>query len=184
MRFHSQSFFCALRTSAESGPAVAIRAMASFHVARSVPSFIHRHLMPASMSSLSTAMANRVSVSTASMRETISLRLAFVAAFAPVLHEGVEFFHAHVVDDVEGAVVGFVGGAFENHPGEVFVVEAVSLGAAAVSYGDDGVDRWQADFVTVVGGVAEPVERVKLFVCGARFIGICRSGRERLRPFG
>ena len=28
------------------------------------------------------------------------------------------------------------------------------------------------------------VERVKLFVCGARFIGICRSGRERPRPFG
>ena len=27
-------------------------------------------------------------------------------------------------------------------------------------------------------------ERVKLFVCGARFIGICRSGRERPRPFG
>ena len=27
-------------------------------------------------------------------------------------------------------------------------------------------------------------ERVKLFVCGARCIGICRSGRERLRPFG
>lgn len=28
------------------------------------------------------------------------------------------------------------------------------------------------------------VERVKLFVCGARFIGICRSGRGRPRPFG
>ena len=27
-------------------------------------------------------------------------------------------------------------------------------------------------------------ERVKLFVCGARFIGICRSGRGRPRPFG
>lgn len=29
-----------------------------------------------------------------------------------------------------------------------------------------------------------PHERVKLFVCGARFIGICRSGRGRPRPFG
>ena len=28
------------------------------------------------------------------------------------------------------------------------------------------------------------LERVKLFVCGARFIGICRSGRGRPRPFG
>ena len=28
------------------------------------------------------------------------------------------------------------------------------------------------------------VERVKLFVCGAGFIGICRSGRGRPRPFG
>ena len=27
-------------------------------------------------------------------------------------------------------------------------------------------------------------ERVKLFVCGAGFIGICRSGRGRPRPFG
>lgn len=27
-------------------------------------------------------------------------------------------------------------------------------------------------------------ERVKLFVCGVRFIGICRSGRGRPRPFG
>ena len=27
-------------------------------------------------------------------------------------------------------------------------------------------------------------EGVKLFVCGARFIGICRSGRGRPRPFG
>ena len=30
----------------------------------------------------------------------------------------------------------------------------------------------------------EQGERVKLFVCGVRFIGICRSGRERPRPFG
>ena len=28
------------------------------------------------------------------------------------------------------------------------------------------------------------IERVKLFVCGAGFIGICRSGRGRPRPFG
>ena len=27
-------------------------------------------------------------------------------------------------------------------------------------------------------------ERVKLFVCGAGFIGICRSGRGRPQPFG
>ena len=27
-------------------------------------------------------------------------------------------------------------------------------------------------------------EGIKLFVCGARFIGICRSGRGRPRPFG
>ncbi|MER0078973.1 hypothetical protein ABRP87_03285, partial [Corynebacterium sp. KPL2830] len=31
-------------------------------------------------------------------------------------------------------------------------------------------------------GFGTPVERVKLFVCGVRFIGICRSGRERPRP--
>lgn len=91
------------------------------------------------------------------MRETISLRLAFVAAFAPVLHEGVEFVHAHVVDDVEGAVVGFVGGAFENHPGEVFIVEAVSFGAAAVADGDDGVNGRQGDVVAVGSGVGEPL---------------------------
>ena len=33
-------------------------------------------------------------------------------------------------------------------------------------------------------GLAYTKERVKLFVCGARFIGICRSGRGRPRPFG
>nr|DAX61114.1 MAG TPA: hypothetical protein [Caudoviricetes sp.] len=131
--------------------------MASFHVTRSVPSFIHRQRMPASMSSLSTAIANRVSESTASMRETISPRLAFVAAFAPVLHEGVEFVHVHVVDGIEGAVVGFVGGALENPPGEVFIVEAVSLGAAAVADGDDGVNWRQSDVVAVSGGVVKPV---------------------------
>ena len=32
--------------------------------------------------------------------------------------------------------------------------------------------------------MAESFERVKLFVCGAGFIGICRSGRGRPRPFG
>ena len=34
------------------------------------------------------------------------------------------------------------------------------------------------------GGDEGEEERVKLFVCGARFIGICRSGRGRPRPFG
>ena len=91
------------------------------------------------------------------MRETISPRLAFVAAFAPVLHERVELVHVHAIDDVEGAVVGFVGGAFENHPGEVFIVKAVSLGAAAVSYGDDGVNGRQGDVVAVGSGVGEPL---------------------------
>ena len=87
------------------------------------------------------------------MRETISPRLAFVAAFAPVLHERVELVHAHVIDDIEGAVIRLVGGALKNHPGEVFIIKAVSLGAAAVADGDDGVNRRQADFVTVVCGV-------------------------------
>lgn len=37
------------------------------------------------------------------------------------------------------------------------------------------------------GGAINPrakEERVKLFVCGVRFIGTCRSGQERLRPSG
>lgn len=38
----------------------------------------------------------------------------------------------------------------------------------------------QADALLIV----DAEERVKLFVCGVRFIGICRSGRGRPRPFG
>ena len=44
--------------------------------------------------------------------------------------------------------------------------------------------RLHVDTQVCTSGVVDPQERVKLFVCGARFIGICRSGRERLRPFG
>ena len=56
----------------------------------------------------------------------------------------------------------------------------------------DGIDigREQTARLMRLAGVSgkgtggSPIERVKLFVCGVRFIGICRSGRERPRPFG
>ncbi|MBG9328696.1 hypothetical protein I4J35_07555 [Corynebacterium belfantii] len=50
--------------------------------------------------------------------------------------------------------------------------------ADAVALVESGVARRQ---VCADLGISE---RVKLFVCGAGFIGICRSGRGRPRPFG
>ena len=58
------------------------------------------------------------------------------------------------------------------------------VGTTGIKGIEDLIDALAGNTKTTSDFRGAAAERVKLFVCGARFIGICRSGRERLRPFG